>query len=160
LLRSSAEKQWPHDRTTLVALSIDDLLRAMDFDDQERLRWYRAQPTLGRAETSSEYRQRKNVLRSLLGNSESLARELGGAEIASLFEARRRLLSPLAGSLRQLAAQGELDQSLDALCVSFVHLHANRLGGQSSLSEQWLLSLLQRTCEGLQKSPTAGQAHD
>jgi thiopeptide-type bacteriocin biosynthesis protein len=155
LLRYSKAKQWSHDRTTLLAVSIDDLLGGMGFSEEERLRWYRSQATLGRATTSSEYRQRKNVLRSLLGKPEALANEPGGAEIAGVFKARREALAPVVDCLRQLTDRGEMGQSLDGLCASFVHLHVNRLGGFDSLSEQWLLSLLLRTLEGLRKSPVA-----
>jgi len=152
LLRCSNAKQWSYDRTTLVAISIDALLGAMGFDESERLRWYRSQGTLGRAQTSSEYRQRKNVLRSLLGKEGFLMNEPGGGEIASAFKARQEALANVVNELRQLENASELDQSFDGLCASFVHLHVNRMSGLNSLSEQWLLSLLERTREGMQKS--------
>src|SRR5262249_37818838 len=144
---------WPHDHTTLVAVSIDDLLGAIGFDEEARLRWYRSQATSGGAEVGSGYRQRKTVLRGLLGKPESLASESGGAELLGLFTARRTALLTVADHLRQLENRGELSQSLDGLCASFVHLHVNRMGGLDSSSEQRILSLLLRTRDGLQKSP-------
>src|SRR5262249_10857213 len=121
----------------------------------ERLRWYRSQATLGRAEAGSEYRRRKNELRTLLGTPGSLAAEPGGAEIADLFKARREALALVSGRLREVGDRGELGQSLSALCASFVHLHVNRMGGLDPSSEQRILGLLLRAREGLQKTPPA-----
>ena len=157
LLRCSNSKQWSYDRTTLVAISVDALLGAMGFDESERLRWYRSHATLGRAQTSSEYRQRKNVLRSLLGTADFLSNAPGGEEIASTFNARHEALANVVNDLRQLENRGELDQTFDALTASFIHLHINRISGLSALSEQWVLSLLFRAREGLQKSPTTSR---
>ncbi len=154
LLRCSRAKQWLHDRTTLLAISIDDLLDGLGMNKEERLGWYRVQAKPGGAEAGLDYRERKAVLRSLLGTPEFLANEPGGAEIAGVFKARREALAPVVASLRQLGERGELGQSLDELCASFVHLHVNRLGGLASLSEQRILNLL-RTREGLHKSPAA-----
>ena len=78
--------------------------------------------------------------------------EPGGGEIASAFKARQEALANVVNELRQLENASELDQSFDGLCASFVHLHVNRMSGLNSLSEQWLLSLLERTREGMQKS--------
>jgi lantibiotic biosynthesis protein len=155
LLRSSRAKQWQHDRTTLLLISIDDLLDGLGMNEEERLGWYRGQAKPGGAEAGSDYRERKALLRSLLGTPEFLANEPGGDEIANVFKSRREALAPAAASLRQLAERGELGQSLDELCASFVHLHVNRLGGLAALSEQRILNLLLRTREGLHKSPAA-----
>jgi thiopeptide-type bacteriocin biosynthesis protein len=151
---TGSRTQWPHDHKTLVAVSIDDLLGAIGFTEEARLRWYRGQAKLGGTDAGSEYRQRKTVLRSLLGRPEALANEPGGADIAGLFQARRSALAPVSDCLRQLANRGELGQSLDKLSASFVHLHVNRMGGLDPSSEQRILSLLLRTREGLEKSPT------
>ena len=153
LLRCANTKQWLYDRTTLVLISVDALLGAMGFDESERLRWYLSHATLGRAQTSSEYRNRKNDLRSLLGKVDFLASAPGGAEIASTFKARQEALANVVNDLRQLEKGSALDQKFDGLTASFIHLHINRLSGLSSLSEQWVLSLLYRAREGLQKSP-------
>jgi hypothetical protein len=51
----------------MLAISIDDMLNALWLSEEERLSRYRSQPTLSRAATSSEYRQRKNLRRSLRG---------------------------------------------------------------------------------------------
>jgi thiopeptide-type bacteriocin biosynthesis protein len=155
LLRCSRAKQWPHDRTTLLTISIDDLLDGLGMNEEARLQWYREQAKLSRAEAGADYRERKTVLRSLLGTPAFLANEPGGAEIAGVLQARREALAPVAASLRELGERGELDKSFDELCASFVHLHVNRLGGHASLPEQRILSLLLRTREGLRKSPAA-----
>jgi thiopeptide-type bacteriocin biosynthesis protein len=153
LLHHFNAKHWSHDRSTMVAISIDDLLGAMGLSEAERLRWYSTQATLGRTQTSDEYRQRKNVLRALLGKPDFLATEPGGTEIARIFRDRRQDLADVIDALRKLESAGELSQSFDSLCASFVHLHVNRMGSADSLSEQWLLSLLHRTREGLKKAP-------
>jgi len=153
LLRHYNAKQWLHDRSTMVAISIDDLLGAIGLSEAERLRWYSSQATLGRTQTSDEYRQRKNVLRALLGKPDFLATEPGGGEIARVFRDRQKALADVVDTLRKLGSAGELGQSFDTLCASFVHLHVNRLNSTDSLSEQWLLSLLHRTREGLKKAP-------
>jgi len=155
LLRCSRAKQWPHDRTTLVALSIDDFLGGLGFNETERLDWYRTHTTAGGPDVGSEYRQRKTVLRSLLGQPQWLAGQPGGTEIAGALAARRDALSAAAHRLRELAGQSVLGQSLDTLCASFVHLHVNRLAGLDAAPEQRILSLLLRTREGLEKAPAA-----
>jgi thiopeptide-type bacteriocin biosynthesis protein len=158
LLRCQRKKKFPHDQITLVAVSIDDLLGGIGLGEDDRLGWYRTQAAPGRAEAGSEYRQRKPVLRRFLGEREALANEPGGAEIAGLFQGRRAALTSVADHLRQLADRGELGQSIDTLCASFVHLHVNRMGGLDPPSEQRVLSLLLRTREGLQKAPAVRPA--
>lgn len=153
LLHSTGAKQWLHDRTTLLAISIDDLLAGLGMNEEERRRWYREQAKLSGAQAGADYRERKAVLRSLLGTPESLASESGGAEIAIVLKDRRAALVPAAANLRQLHDRGELSLSLNELCASFVHLHVNRLGGLAVLPEQRILSLLLRTRDGLHKSP-------
>jgi thiopeptide-type bacteriocin biosynthesis protein len=88
-----------------------------------------------------------------LGKPDFLATEPGGADIARAFRDRQQALADVVDALRKLESAGELSQSFDSLCASFIHLHVNRMGGTDSLSEQWLLSLLHRTREGLQKAP-------
>ena len=155
ILRSYRAKKFTHDHVTLVTASIDLLLAGIGLDPDQRLRWYRSQATPGRAEAGSEYRQRKSVLRLLLGKADSFANEPGGAEIAEFFDARRGALAAAANQLRDLSGRGELGQALDALYASFVHLHVNRMGGIAVSWEQRMLSLLLRTREGLQKSPVS-----
>jgi len=154
LMRCLKTKLWPHDQTTFLALSIDDLLDGLGLSKTDRLGWYRRQATPGGPDLGSEYRQRKTVLRPLLGQTEQfLASQPGGAQIASVLAERRRELSPVAQTLRRLADQGALSQPLDNLYASFVHLHVNRLAGLDPQSEQRVLSLLLRTREGLEKAP-------
>ena len=156
LLRCLRTKLWPHDQTTFLALSIDDLLYGLGLSETDRLGWYRRQATPGGQDLGSEYRQRKSVLRSLLGQPEQfLSTQPGGVQIVSVLEERRKALAPIVQGLRQLADQGVLSQSLDTLFASFVHLHVNRLAGLDSQGEQRILSLLLRTREGLEKAPAA-----
>jgi thiopeptide-type bacteriocin biosynthesis protein len=155
LLRAIKTKQWSHDLTALLALSIDDLLGSLGFDAAGRLRWYRAQTTAGGPETGAEYRRRKSSLRALLSPSNVL-----GDAIASVLSARRTELAPVAARLRELAGESSLSQSLDSLCTSFVHLHVNRMGSVDAASEQRILSLLLRTRESLEKAPLQRQSEN
>jgi len=152
------EKRWQHDQITLLALSIDELLESLGFDEAGRLRWYRGQTTGGGPEAGADYRQRKSVLRALLGQpAESLAKDPAGAEIAAAFARRRSAMLPIGRRLRELAEQGTLDQSIDDLCRSFVHLHINRMAGAGGPAEQRTLALLLRTRESLEKAPVGSK---
>jgi thiopeptide-type bacteriocin biosynthesis protein len=154
LLRELRRKLWPHDEITLLALGIDDLLAALGFDQAERLLWYRDRTNARGAEIGAEFRQRKNVLRSVLGQPlQFLAGFPGGSEIASILAQRREALAPVAQRLRELTAQKLLRHPLGVLCASFVHLHLNRMSSAGSPSEQRILSLLLRTSESLAKAP-------
>ena len=153
LIRRAKTKLWPQDQTALLAISVDALLHGLGLDAAERLRWYRSQTTEGGPEVGADYRERKVVLRSLLGKADFLAGMPGGAEIASVLAARSELSTPIGQHLRQLANEHELTESLDALCASFVHLHFNRMAGLDPASEQRILSLLLRTRDSLHKAP-------
>ncbi len=156
LLRYLRTKLWPHDQTTFLALSIDNLLYGLGLSQADRLSWYRRQATPGAQDLGAEYRQRKPVLRSLFGQPEQyLTSQPGGGQLISVLEERRKALTPPVQTLLQLADQGALCQSLDSLFASFVHLHLNRLAGLDVQSEQRILSLLLRTREGLEKAPAA-----
>jgi thiopeptide-type bacteriocin biosynthesis protein len=154
LLHELKRKIWPHDEITLLALSIDDLVAAIGFDEAERLRWYRGQTDARSAEIGAEFRQRKNVLRSVLGQPQQfLGGFPGGNAIASILSQRQEALAPVARRLRELTEQKLLSQPLDKLCGSFVHLHLNRMSGLGAPSEQRILSLLLRARESLAKAP-------
>jgi lantibiotic biosynthesis protein len=157
LLRCIRTNVWPHDRTMLAAVSIDELLGALGFDAAEKLRWYRSHAAHGGPDTGSDYRQRKNALRSLLGDPLFLGSQPGGDAIAAALQARRTALSAVGSGLRQLEAERKLGQPLETLCSSFVHLHGNRLGIDSG-AEQRVLSLLLRARESLEKAPAGVSA--
>lgn len=55
------------DRNAFLAFTIDDLLAGLGLDEPERLRWYRSQKTAGAPDTGAEYREKKNLLRSVVG---------------------------------------------------------------------------------------------
>jgi len=154
LLQCLRTKLWPHDQTALLILSIDDLLSALGFDENERLSWYEKQTTTGGPDVGSEYRQRKTLLRSLLGQGiQFLQSQPGGPEIASVLAARREALSPVATELRELGTNKAVSQSPEVLAASFVHLHLNRMASLDPSIEQRFLSLLLRARESLKKAP-------
>jgi thiopeptide-type bacteriocin biosynthesis protein len=154
LLHEVKRKGWPHDEITLLALSIDDLLGAIGFDPAERLRWYGGQTNARGADIGADFRQRKNLLRSVLGQPQQFLAGLSdGSAIASILAQRQEGLAQAALRLRDLAERRILRRPLDALCASFVHLHLNRMSSPGSPSEQRVISLLLRTRESLAKAP-------
>lgn len=156
ILRHLRTKLWPHDRTTLLALSIDTLLQGLGLSGKELLNWYSNKATPGGQEIGSEYRKRKEMLRAAAGNSqEFLAKYESGFKLAAILEERREAVFAATQELRELANTGQLGQPLDDLFSSFVHLHVNRIGGADALPEQTILSLLLRTQESLAKAPVA-----
>jgi lantibiotic biosynthesis protein len=140
------------DRTTLAVLSIDDLLAGLGLTEADRLKWYRER-VVSRHETGPDYRQRKGILRALLGNPQKLQTESGGEAIEQAFAARQAGLAPVARRLGELAQRGELGQPRAMLYQSFVHMHCNRLLGSGQATEEQALGLLLRTREGLDKAP-------
>jgi hypothetical protein len=85
-------------------LSVDELLGGIGLSGAERPDWYRDRVTLSRAD-GSEYRQRQQVLRRLLGRPDALSAELGD-DLTRVLEDRRRALAPPAARLGALARDG------------------------------------------------------
>jgi thiopeptide-type bacteriocin biosynthesis protein len=152
LLHLSQQRLLEMDRMTLAILSIDDLLAGLGLTESDRLRWYKDQAML-RREAGQEYRQRKQTLRSLLGDPARLLAAPGGEAVAQVFAARREALAPVAQCLYELIERGELSQPISKLYQSFVHLHCNRLLASDWALEQRLIGLLLRTREGLHTAP-------
>lgn len=150
LLRLSNEG-LDFDRTALAVLSIDHLLADLGLTDDMRLEWYK-QRVPDRAKTGTEYRQRKQALRALLGNPDALP-NLTGTEVAQVLDSRSSALTKAVGSLDSLDARGELTIPKRLLYQSFVHLHCNRLFGGGWSGEEQVLGLLARTREGLARAP-------
>ena len=154
LVRVLTSREWSaaDDRLTLMALTVDDLLRAAGMDDPARLGWYKNQAGKSDRDSGPEYRRLKDGLRAALGDAAAwLASKPFGETIAATLAERGRRVAEVSARLRRLAADGVVDRSLDALCASSVHLHLNRIGGASS--EQTLVGLLRRTRESLVKAP-------
>jgi thiopeptide-type bacteriocin biosynthesis protein len=152
LLHLDQQRSLDMDRTTLAVLSIDDLLAGLGLAEANRLEWYRDQ-VVSRHETGPEYRQRKDILRSLLGDSQKLRTGSGGETLLRAFAERRTALASVAQRLDELAGRGELGQPRAILYRSFVHLHCNRLLGSGHTTEEQALGLLLRTREGLDRAP-------
>jgi thiopeptide-type bacteriocin biosynthesis protein len=147
---------WTEDHTTLLVLTLDDLLDGLGLDAAARLRWYRSQTTAGAPDIGADYRRRKGVLRSLLADpARFLATQPSGGRIASILSARRDAVTPLGARLRELADTGVVGRSLETLCSSFLHLHINRVGARQAAPEHQILGLLARTRESLAKAPVS-----
>ncbi len=140
------------DRVTVAVLSVDDLLAGLGLSAADRLHWYQDVVT-SRDAVGAEYRQRKAVLRGLLGDPRGLLAEPGGAALSQALAARREALAPVIGQLAALADRAALTQTSSALYSSFVHLHCNRLLGIEADKEGSVLGLLLRTREGLDRAP-------
>ncbi|HEY3940362.1 MAG TPA: lantibiotic dehydratase C-terminal domain-containing protein, partial [Bryobacteraceae bacterium] len=127
-----------------------------ELNEAERLRWYRSQTNARAVEIGADYRQRKNLLRFVVGQpGHFLAGLDSGKEIAAILAERSAASAGVAERLRGLAREQSLTQPIETLCGSFVHLHLNRMSIPESPSERHLLSLLLRTRESLEKAPVA-----
>lgn len=152
LLHLAGRRALRFDRTTLAVLGIDDLLAGLGLDAAARLQWYREEVP-SRDAVSQEYRVRKTLLRSYLGNPNCLLAQIGGEALERILATRRAALAPAARRLEALVEGGQLGQKPAALYRSFVHLHVNRLVGRDRSVEQSALGLLLRTRQGLDKAP-------
>jgi len=144
------ERALQLDTTTLAVLSVDNLLASIGLNAAARLQWLK-QYVSSRDEVGQEYRQRKTLLRSLLHDPNRLQKEPGGEIVAQAFAAQRTVLAAVSRHLTELEEQGELSQTIGALCSNFVHLHCNRLFGTEHSAERRVLGLLLRTREGLER---------
>ncbi len=158
LLKLLKTRAWPHDETTLLVLTIDDLLSGLGLSEAQRLDWYKTQTNARTSDIGTEFRKRKEILRAALSDPASfLSESRGGSEIIETLTARRGALSEVGRQLSALKQDGLLSRSLDELCGSFVHLHLNRLATSQSPAEHHILGLLQRVRESL-RSASQGKA--
>jgi thiopeptide-type bacteriocin biosynthesis protein len=153
MLRLARGGLLPMDMTSLAVLSIDDLLAGLG-SSEASLNWYREKGTL-RPVAGDEYRQRKAVLRRLLGDPEQIQSQPGGDALCRILAARRRELSRIGLRLDALATTGELSRPKSTLVRTYVHLHYNRLLAGNRSSEDQTLELLGRTRHGLGQAPLA-----
>ena len=151
ILHLSQSRRLALDRTILGVLSVDSLLSGLGLDEAARLEWYRNQ-LWSRQEASLDYRDRKALLRNLLGDSERLRREPGGADLYDVLAVLREELRPLAENFKILESSSRLTRPLIALQASFVHLHFNRIGIDRN-AERKTLGLLWRAWRGRMRAP-------
>ncbi len=158
LVKVLRRKEWAEgdDRTALLALTIDDLLAALAFDESRRLDWYATQTAAaGDRDVGGQYRRMKTILRHALGDPTRWLRSKPfGDRIEAALDQRARDVAGPARMLRQLSSDGRLSQSIEALAVSYVHLQLNRLG--AAAGERLLLGILLRTRRSLAKAPVGG----
>jgi lantibiotic biosynthesis protein len=135
-------------RELLCVHTLDRLLEGLGLDSAARLRWCDARVP-SRHEVTSEWREDKERLRSLLGSRD------GGAEpLAPLLERFVAELRTHGERLAALRAGGEIEwPTADDLHASFVHMHCNRLLGTDRGVERRVLGLLHRTIESLARAP-------
>lgn len=148
VLRKTAEL----DRLMLLVASIDDLLTSMGLDAAKRLAWYKARIKAPHS-SGPDFRERKTLLRELLGTADGLHKLSGAPQITQIFDTRRAALLPVARRLHALEAAGELTQKIDIILQSVIHMHCNRLAGADRSMEDRALGLLLRTYQSLDKAP-------
>ncbi len=152
ILKSKEWEDAENDRIALLALSIHDLLLAFGFDLPKCCEWYRIEKERFTQDGSSEYQKYKSQLRAALGNRRQwLSQRPFGSEIDATLALRRSQLARISDDLLRLADSGELARPLETLCASYVHLHLNRLGVESS--EGTMLHLLFRVSKSLSLMP-------
>ncbi len=139
------------DPINLAVLSVDNLLAGLGLTETERCAWLRAHVT-SRRDVSTTFRERKTLLRSLLGDPEALLNEMGGESVLEVLTASRKVLAPVTERLAELVQDGALSQTPSALYGSYIHMHCNRLLADRQ-AEQQVLGLLLRTLEGLIHAP-------
>jgi len=152
MLRLARDGLPTMDMTSLVVVSIDELLAGLGVSGEERFAWYRERVRSGSA-AGEDYRNRKVTLRLLLDDPAYLRRQPGGDALALVLAARSAELAPIGSWLDALAEAGELLQPKEALLRSYVHLHCNRLLAGGWSAEERILALLERTRYGLHQAP-------
>lgn len=127
---ATADTRWQ-----AALLSIDRLLADLGLDPTERLavvtrtreewgRRVRADEDVGR-QLAKRYRGvRADLVRLLSG---SIDADSAMAGVAAVLDQRSALARPYVARLRERDEAGELNQRLDLLADSFVHMHVNRL---------------------------------
>lgn len=140
------------DRLTLMVASIDDLFAALGLDEADRHRWYKHSVQTMHA-SGPDFRERKSVLRALLGDPNGVATLEQGAAIGRIFAERRRSLASVAKRLATLAESGGLSKPLDVILQSVIHMHCNRLAGADRSLEERALGLLCRVRQSLKEAP-------
>jgi thiopeptide-type bacteriocin biosynthesis protein len=142
------ERHREIDRLDLVVATTFELLRALDPQGAELLRW------LGRLRddkrtSGPEYRRRGPILRAYLAPRAGEDGSTLPAGIRSVLDrARDEARAPAAG-LAELHARGLLAQRVDRMLGSFAHMHFNRLVGIDPDLERLTLALVLRTRETL-----------
>jgi thiopeptide-type bacteriocin biosynthesis protein len=134
---------------------VHDLINTFGLHGIEALDWYKRNAPKN-TELGEEYRKIKNHLRLALNDPTGwLSEQPLGDQIEVALSLRRRQWAPLVVQLRQLDDSSTLSKSIEELCVSYVHLHLNRLG--AAASEDKIMNFLCRSCESLFKAPVTHQ---
>lgn len=154
LLQLLREFEPELNRTSIAVASLDGLLAALGLDEAGRLAWCRKH-VRSRHESSAEYRDHKQRLRTLVGGQDASP---AASSLRTILSEREQTLAPIAAAFRHLALDSRLDRELDDVYSSLVHLHCNRLGGINQAWEQLVFGLLLRTREGLDRAPVGVSA--
>jgi thiopeptide-type bacteriocin biosynthesis protein len=140
----STDRQPAVDPTIASILNIDALLDGMGLDVRQRLDFYQ-EYLVSKNESGSDYRNRKSALRKALATPDEI--------VGDAFKTRQPTLRLVRASLDDLSVTQELDQPLDRLLASYVHMSCNRLSGPIWPSEQRIMGLLLRTRTALIHAP-------
>ena len=136
----------------LPVLTLDRLLEGLGLDAAARLQWC-ASRTGARHEVVSDWREKKDQLRSLLGRPGG-AEAVGGERLATLLDRFAAELRPHGERLAELREKGAWRwPAPDALHASFAHMHLNRLAGLDRRAERRTVGLLHRALDSLSRAP-------
>jgi hypothetical protein len=108
--------------------------------------------------SGEHYRRRKDDLRRLLGDRDSLRGHWSGDALERLFSARTAAILPVRDSIKALeqgGADGNRDGAGrgDGIFRSLVHLHCNRLLATDRVMEERVIGLLGHTRLSLVNAP-------
>ncbi|UPJ53443.1 lantibiotic dehydratase [Bradyrhizobium sp. 200] len=152
LLRLNDRQLVEMDRTTLAVLSIDRFLEGLGFHAKQRTDWCRNRAK-SRIDGGQDYRNRKNVLRQLLGDPDYVVAQRGGDALERLLSTRSVQLAPTRDRLSDLEQAGTLSQPINELLISYIHLHCNRLLASDRTQEDRVIELLGRARLSLDQAP-------
>jgi lantibiotic biosynthesis protein len=140
-------------RELLSVLTLDRLLEGLGLDSAARLRWCSAR-VRSRHEVASDWRDDKDLLRSLLGSRDGGCEAVGGDALVQLLDRFVAELQPHGHRLAMLRESGKIQwPTADDVHASFAHVHCNRLLGLDRRAEQRALGLMHRTLHSLSRAP-------
>jgi thiopeptide-type bacteriocin biosynthesis protein len=137
-LLSSARRM---DRLLLALVSTDNLLSSLGLDESAKLKWLK-ESLSSRKEFGDEYRAKRTEFIALFENPSKLG------PVLEILNLRSAALASATGALARLEADGTLTQPRSKLYSSYVHMHLNRMWGDST-SEKRVLGLLLRTRDSM-----------
>ena len=139
--------QCPLRRVEVALFGLDFLFGTMGCSPVQKREIFKGMGAGGK-ESGPVYRERKRVLRVLMGlqQDSSLGKIIG--EMSRAVEPNSAAIEDVGWRFRAMDPEGRLAPPLEAIYRSFAHMHCNRLGLDSA-TERLAYSLLTRSYEAL-----------